>query len=108
MVFFLDVKLLSVFNSINKSLDLGNQTDVVYLEFSKAFDPVANKLLIHKLKSFGIACRLLSWFSYYLSKRKQRVVIDGSPSNWLPVPSRVPQGSILGQFLFLLFTNLPR
>ena len=98
-------QLLSVFNSINKSLDLGNQTDVIYLDFTKAFDSVVHKLLIHKPKAFGIAGRLLSWFTNYLSNRKQRVVIDGSPSNWLLVPSGVPQGSFLGPFLFLLFTN---
>jgi hypothetical protein len=98
-------QLLTVFHEINHNLDNSSQTDTIYLDFSKAFDSVPHRLLIHKLKTFGITGSLLNWFSDYLLNRTQRVVIENSSSEWLPVPSGVPQGSILGPFLFLLYTN---
>jgi hypothetical protein len=62
-------------------------------------------LLFHKLKSFGIAGNLLNWFGSYITNRSQRVVLEGASSDWLPVLSGVPQGSILGPTLFILYTN---
>ena len=98
-------QLLSVFHKISESLDKSHQTDTLYLDFSKAFDSVPHHLLIHKLKSFRISGKLLSWFLSYMSNRKQCVVIEGSSSAWLPVVSGVPQGSLLGPLLFILYTN---
>lgn len=98
-------QLISFYNNVNTSLDSSIQTDTIFLDFSKAFDSVPHTLLAHKLQSFGICENLLAWFTSYLSNRTQRVVIEGQHSEWLPVLSGVPQGSILGPFLFLLYTN---
>ena len=100
-----ETQMLSVFDNISKVLDDGGQTDIIYLDFSKAFDSVPHHLLLHKMKSFGFNGTLLSWFSNYISNRRQRVVIEGENSEWLPVLSGVPQGSILGPVLFILYVN---
>lgn len=97
--------LVSVLNIIGSLLDDGGQIDVIYLDMSKAFDKVNHKLLIHKLRQFGFGGSLLQWFSSYLTDRVQRVTVLGATSDTLPVSSGVPQGSILGPLLFLLYAN---
>lgn len=87
-------------------LDCCGQIDVLYLDFSKAFDSVPHNLLLYPLNQYGINGSLLNWFSSYLMGRRQRVVIiESSFSDWLPVVPGVPQGSIFGPFLFLLYIN---
>ena len=79
--------------------------DVIYLDFSKAFDSVPRDKLIEKLQQFGITGPLLYWYNNYLSGRKQRVVVDVVSWSFLDVTFGVPQGSIVGPLLFLLYVN---
>ena len=79
---------------------------MIYLDFSKAFDSVSHELIIHKLQSFGFHSDLLGGFKSYLHNCQQRVVVKGCNSDWLPVVSSVPQGSVLGPLLFLLYINV--
>jgi hypothetical protein len=98
-------QLLQVFHEVSAILDNAGQIDMVYLDFSKAFDSVSHTLLLHKLQNFGIHGKLHAWTRAYLSSRLQRVTVEGHNSDWLPVISGVPQGSILGPMLFLLYIN---
>ena len=80
-------------------------SDLIYLDFAKAFDKVDHDLLLKKLKRYGIDGKLLTWLSSFLSGRTQTVIVDGVRSYSNPVRSGVPQGTVLGPILFLLFVN---
>ena len=97
--------LLEVLDYIGEILDNGGQVDTIYLDMSKAFDRISHRKLINKLKNCGCGGSLLTWFTSYLTGRRQRVTVLGATSNSLPISSGVPQGSILGPVLFLLYVN---
>ena len=86
-------------------LDERGSVDAIFLDFAKAFDKVCHPHLLLKLQHYGIKGQLLEWISDFLTTRRQRVVIDGHSSGWSEVTSGVPQGSIFGPLLFLLYIN---
>jgi len=86
-------------------MDNNNCMVAIYLDFAEAFDKVLHQRLIHKLRSHGISGSLLTWISSWLHCRRQRVQISGAKSEWITTARRVPQGSVLGPRLFLIYIN---
>ena len=88
-----------------KDLEEGNNVDAVYLDFSKAFDKCDHGILLHKLKKLKIKGKLGRWIQNFLEGRKQVVVVDRVKSTWSEIISGIPQGSVLGPILFLIYIS---
>jgi hypothetical protein len=100
-----ETQLVELVADVSKELDNGKEVDACVLDFSKAFDKVNHAKLIRKLETVGVSKQLTEWTAEFLRDRSQAVTLQGTKSEWCPVTSGVPQGSVVGPSLFLLYIN---
>ena len=100
-----EIQLINAIEDLARSLNNRNQTDMLILDFSKAFDTVAHNRLLLKLNHYGIRGANLAWMQSWLTSRTQQVLLEGKHSRKIVVRSGVPQGTVLGPLCFLLYIN---
>jgi len=97
--------LLEFYDFVLHHMDEGDLLDLMFLDIRKAFDTVCHQKLIKRLKEIGINMYYIRWIEDYLEGREQRVVVRGEYSEWVEISSGVPQGSVLGPLLFMVYVN---